>query len=145
LGQRLRFAHPTEGCDDDVGPREERNVFEPINGLPAGIIGFEAVGTIEAVDYEDVLMPAVRGAAAGDGVRLVIVLGDRFTGYSAGAAKEDAGLVLHAGAWKRTAVVSDLGWVIHLATAFGWMVPGKFERFPLAEQDAAVAWVAEQG
>ena len=52
---------------------------------------------------------------------------------------------LHAGAWKRTAVVSDLGWVIHLATAFGWMVPGKFKRFPLAEQDAAIAWVAEQG
>lgn len=120
-------------------------MFEPISGLPEGVIGFEAVGVIDAADYENVLMPAVRAAAGGDGVRLVIVLGDRFTGYSAAAAKEDAGLVLHGGAWKRTAVVSDLGWVTHLATAFGWMVPGKFKAFPLADQDAAIAWVAEQG
>jgi AcrR family transcriptional regulator len=82
-----------------------------------------------------------RGAAGG-GVRLVLVLGDRFTGYSPGAMKEDAGLVSHAKAWKRTAVVSDLGWVAHLSTAFGWMVPGKFKHFGLADRDAAIAWVA---
>lgn len=118
-------------------------MFEPIAGLPAGVIGFEAVGTVEAVDYEDVLMPAIgRSAEAGD-VRIVIVLGDRFTGYSPDAIKEDAGLVSHAKAWKRMALVSDLGWVAHLATAFGWMVPGKFKRFGLAERQAAIAWVAE--
>jgi hypothetical protein len=118
-------------------------MFEPITGLPDGVIGFEAVGTVEASDYEDVLAPALTQAAASGGVRFVLVLGDRFTGYSAGAMKEDAGLVAHAGAWKRTAVVSDLGWVAHLATAFGWMVPGKFKRFGLAERDEAIAWVAE--
>jgi SpoIIAA-like len=118
-------------------------VFEPIAGLPDGVIGFEAVGKIETTDYEDILMPAlVRGAADG-GVRLLLVLGDRFTGYSPGAMKEDAGLVAHADAWKRTAVVSDLGWVAHLSTAFGWLVPGKFKRFGLAERDAAIAWVAD--
>lgn len=118
-------------------------MFEPITGMPAGVIGFEAVGKIEAADYEDALMPAIaRSAEAGD-VRLVLVLGDRFTGYSPGAMKEDAGLVAHAKAWKRTALVSDLGWVAHLATAFGWMVPGKFKHFSLAERDVAIAWVAE--
>jgi hypothetical protein len=118
-------------------------VFEPITGMPAGVIGFEAVGKVEAADYEDVLMPAIaRSAEAGD-VRLVLVLGDRFTGYSPGAMKEDAGLVSHAKAWKRTALVSDLGWIAHLATAFGWMVPGKFKHFGLAERDAAIAWVAQ--
>ena len=34
-------------------------MFEPITGLPDGVIGFEAVGTIEAADYEGVLMPAI--------------------------------------------------------------------------------------
>jgi hypothetical protein len=120
-------------------------LFETIPGIPAGVIGFEAVGKVEAADYEDVLMPAIaRCAGAGD-VRLVLVLGDRFTGYSPGAMKEDAGLVSHAKAWKRTALVSDLGWVAHLATAFGWMVPGEFKHFSLAERDAAIAWVAEPG
>lgn len=118
-------------------------MFEPISGLPAGIVGFEAVGNVEAADYEDVLMPAIaRSAGVGD-VRLVVVLGDRFTGYSPGAMKEDAGLVSHARAWRRTALVSDLGWVAHVATAFGWMVPGKFKHFSLAERDAAIAWVSE--
>jgi hypothetical protein len=118
-------------------------MFEPIPGLPSGVIGFEAVGEVEASDYEDVLMPAISKAAESGGVRLVFVLGDRFTGYSRGAMKEDAGLLGHAKAWKRTAVVSDLGWVDHLSTAFGWMVPGKFKHFGLAEQDAAIAWVAQ--
>ncbi len=118
-------------------------MFEPIVGLPEGIIGFEGVGEIEAADYEDVLVPALTRAAVGGSVRLLLVLGDRFTGDSPGAMKEDAGLVAHAHAWKRTAVVSDLGWVAHLSTAFGWMVPGKFKRFGLAERDAAIAWVAE--
>jgi len=118
-------------------------VFEPMTGLPDGVVGFEAVGKIEAADYEDVLMPAIARGAEGGGVRLVLVLGDRFTGYSPGAMREDAGLVSHAKAWRRTAVVSDLGWVGHLATAFGWMVPGKFRHFGLSERDAAIAWVAE--
>ena len=118
-------------------------MFEPIAGLPEGVIGFEAVGEVEASDYEEVLMPAIARGAAGAGVRLVLVLGDRFTGYSPGAMKEDAGLVSHARAWKRTAVVSDLGWVAHLSTAFGWMVPGKFKHVGLAERDAAIAWVAQ--
>ncbi len=117
-------------------------MFEPMSELPEGVIGFEAVGTVEAADYERTLMPAIARAAEGGDVRLVLVLGDRFTGYSAGAMKDDAGLVAHAKSWKRTAVVSDLGWVAHLSTAFGWMVPGKFKRFGLAERDAAVAWVS---
>ena len=120
-------------------------MFEPIPGLPEGVVGFEAVGTIEVPDYEDVLMPALARAAEQGDVRLVLVLGDRFSGYSPGAMREDAGLVAHAKSWKRTAVVSDLGWVAHLSMAFGWMVPGAFKRFALADRDAAVAWVAERG
>jgi hypothetical protein len=118
-------------------------MFEPITGLPEDVIGFEAVGKVEASDYDGVLMPAIAKGAVGGGVRLGIVLGDRFTGYTPGAVKEDAGLVSHANAWKRTAVVSDLGWVAHLSTAFGWMVPGKFKHFGPAERDAAIAWAAE--
>jgi SpoIIAA-like len=119
-------------------------MFEPLAGLPDGVIGFEAVGNVEAADYEGVLLPAIARSSPG-GVRLVFVLSDRFTGYSPGAVKEDAALVSHARAWERTAVVSDLGWVAHLSAAFGWMVPGKFKHFGLAERDAAIRWVAERG
>ncbi|HEY4752459.1 MAG TPA: STAS/SEC14 domain-containing protein [Candidatus Limnocylindrales bacterium] len=132
------------GLSDWIDKEEERAVFEPITGLPAGVIGFEAVGRIEARDYEEALMPAIARGAEEGGVRIVLVLGDRFTGYSTGGMREDAGLALSRGTpWRRTALVSDLGWVAHLSSAFGWMVPGKFKRFGLAERDAAIAWVAE--
>ena len=78
-------------------------------------------------------------------MRLLLVLGDRFTGYSPGAMKEDAGLLSHGQTFERTAVVSDLGWVAKMSTAFGWIVPGKFKHFALAERDAAIAWVVESG
>ena len=117
-------------------------MFEPLEGLPDGVIGFEAVGDIQAADYEDVLAPAIARAAAAGPVRLVFVLGDRFAGYSVGAITKDAGMVGHAQRWERTALVSDFGWVTHLATIFGWMVPGRFRQFPLGERAEAVAWVA---
>jgi hypothetical protein len=117
-------------------------VLEMLSELPAGVIGFEAVGDVEADDYANVLIPAIEAA---DGpLRLVYVLGDRFTGYSAGAAWQDAKLGLHHhGTWERAAIVTDADWVRHIAGLFGWMVPGKFDVFPIAERDAAIAWVVD--
>jgi hypothetical protein len=117
-------------------------MLEPLSGLPDGVIGFEAVGEVHASDYDTTLRPAVDEAAR-SGVRLVYVLGDRFEGYSGGAAWEDTKLGLdHLRGWERTALVSDHDWVQHLATAFGWMMPGKFRRFPLADLSDAIAWAA---
>ncbi len=116
-------------------------MLEPIADLPDGVVGYEAVGEITADDYRNTLVPALE---VHDGpIRLVYVLGGRFTGYSASAAWQDAKLgVDHHGKWKRAAIVSDADWVRHLGRFFGWMVPGEFEVFPLAERDAAIAWVA---
>ena len=56
---------------------------------------------------------------------------------------QDAKLGLHHhGKWQRAAIVTDADWIRHIAGLFGWMVPGKFEVFPLAERDAAISWVA---
>jgi hypothetical protein len=118
-------------------------VIEPLANLPANVIGFEAIGEVEASDYRDVLVPAIDAAAEQGEVRLVYVLGDRFKSYSMGAGWLDAKLGLrHFGAWKRAALVSDHDWVQHLVTVFGWMVPGEVKRFSLAEQDEAIAWAA---
>ena len=116
-------------------------MLEPIADLPPGVVGFEAVGEVHADDYRTTLIPALD---AQDGpLRLVYVLGDRFEGYSGGAAWQDAKLGLdHHGRWHRAAIVTDTDWLRHLAGAFGWMVPGAFEVFPLAERADAIAWVA---
>jgi len=48
----------------------------------------------------------------------------------------------HMRAWRRTALVTDITWMQHLTDLIGWMTPGDLKTFPIAERDAAVAWVA---
>jgi len=118
-------------------------MLRPLPDLPPGVIGFDAVGELHSDDYRDVLRPAIEAAADAGPVHLVYVLGPEFSGYSAGATWEDTKLGLgHLTAFERTAVVTDVGWVEHLVSGFGWMVPGKLRRFPLAEQADAVRWAA---
>lgn len=115
-------------------------MLEPMSDLPDGVIGFEAVGEVHADDYRDTLIPALE--ASPGPLRLVYVLGDRFTGYSSGAAWQDTKLGLHHhGRWHRAAIVTDTDWIRHLAHAFGWMVPGHFRVFSLDERAEAVDWV----
>lgn len=77
-------------------------MIEPLEDLPEGVIGFEAVGEIHASDYKEVLRPALERAAAAEGIRLVYVLGDRFEGYSSGASWQDSKLAFeHHKRWKR--------------------------------------------
>src|SRR5262249_34676258 len=91
-----------------AGPGRGGDVIERIDA-PEGVVAFKAVGTVEAADYGDVLAPAVEEAmAGGKKVRIVFVLGPEFSGYSAGAAWEDAKLwAPHLTGWERCAVVTD--------------------------------------
>jgi hypothetical protein len=119
-------------------------MLEPLDDLPDGVIGFEAVGEVSAGDYEDVLAPAIDAATADGRVRLVYVLGDRFDGYTAGAALQDTQLgIEHLREWDRLALVSDREWVVHLASLFGWMVPGDIRHFPLTDLRDAIDWAAD--
>lgn len=120
-------------------------MIQPLEDLPAGVIGFRAVGTIEASDYRDVLDPAIDAAIADRGsVNLVVVMGDEFDRYSLGAMLEDAKLIGRPlSAWNRAAFVTNHDVLAGIATAFGGLVPGEFKVFSLDQQDAAVAWVAE--
>jgi SpoIIAA-like len=48
----------------------------------------------------------------------------------------------HFRAWRRIALVTDIGWMTQVSGLFGWMTPGELRHFPLAEQAEAVAWAA---
>jgi len=111
---------------------------------PEGVVAFKAVGTVEAEDYGSVLRPAVQGAmAGGKKVRIVFVLGPEFSGYSAGAAWEDAKLwAPHLTGWDRCAVVTDHTFLGDTIRAFAVIMPVEIKVFPVAELDAALAWAA---
>ncbi len=112
-----------------------------LDGMPSGVIGFEAEGEIRAEDYRDVVLPALEQAAKDGEVRFLIVMRD-FQGMSGGALWQDLKVgIEHLRAWKRIALVTDIGWMTHLTDLFGWMTPGETKVFPLAALDEAKAWV----
>ena len=119
-------------------------MIEQIDGAPAGVLAFRAVGKIEAADYEDVLTPAIEAAIAKLGkVRLVYELGDEYEGYSAGAAWEDMKLwTPHLKSWERCAVVTDHRLIADAIRGFAMLMPGEVKVFPLSERDAALAWAS---
>jgi hypothetical protein len=117
-------------------------MMKELTDLPAGVIGFEASGKLRAEDYRDVLLPAIGRAAAEGDVRCLIGIGE-FDGITGGALWQDLKMgVEHMGAWKRIALVTDIEWMRHMASMFGWMTPGEMKHFPLADRAAAITWLA---
>lgn len=122
-------------------------MIERLPDMPAGTIGFRLSGEVSRADYDDVLIPALTEVFEDGDVRCLCQLGPGFEGYEAGAVWEDLKTgarlgVGHLSAWKRTALVTDVDWVRHLAALFGWMTPGEMKLFPLGELEQAKAWVA---
>jgi hypothetical protein len=117
-------------------------MISQLDGLPAGVIGFDASGKIAAEEYRDVVLPALQEAAKTGDVRFLIVMHD-FEGMSGGAIWQDLKMgIEHLRSWKRIALVTDIGWMTHATELFGWMTPGETKTFPLAQRDEAIQWVA---
>jgi hypothetical protein len=128
--------------DGEAKRAQEVIVIKEMSDMPAGVIGFEASGKMRAEDYRDVVLPALERAASAGDVRFVIVMTD-FDGMSGGALWQDLKVgVEHWRAWKRIALVTDIEWMKHMTSLFGWMTPGEVKTFPLAQRDEAVEWVA---
>ena len=100
-------------------------MIELIEGLPDAVVGLEAVGKVESADYEAVAKPAVKRALERHPkIRLIHVLDDRFTGYTAGGAWQDAVLGLaNARSFDRIAVVTDSENIRRLVKLAGWSLP----------------------
>ena len=116
-----------------------------MEGLPENVVGFEAVGEVDAGDYKSTLDPAVDAALqSNDKLRLVYMLGDDFESYSGGAMWEDTKLGIgHWGAWEKIALVTDKDWVDDALKFLGWMVPGEIKVYPTDKLDDAKEWASE--
>ena len=107
-------------------------MIQLIEGLPDAVVGLEAVGQVESADYEAIAAPAVKHALERHPrIRLIHVLDDRFTGYTAGGAWQDAMLGLaHPRSFDRIAVVTDSESIRRLVTLAGWSIPGELRAVP---------------
>jgi SpoIIAA-like len=134
--------------DDELGsltPAEGVAMIQVIEGLPEGVLAYQASGKVTADDYESTLIPAVEAASAGDDkIRFLLVFGADFEGYAADAALDDAKMGMHHwGDFERIAFVTDHSVERAAVKGFGFLMPGKVKVFPLGELDAAKMWVAE--
>ncbi|WP_421725067.1 STAS/SEC14 domain-containing protein [Bauldia sp.] len=116
-----------------------------IKDLPGHALGFSLEGTITADDYHKVLIPAAETALkAGGKLRVLIVGGKDFKGYSPGAMWDDTGFGFrHFFDFERIAFVTDHETYATMLRAFGFVMPAMIRVFPLADLEAAKVWLAE--
>ncbi len=116
-----------------------------MDDMPAGTIGFEAVGDVEDDDWEEAVEPLLRTQiAAGEKVRLLYLLGPQADDVEGDAMKADAGFrARHGGAIERIAVVTDESWIKPALRALSVLMPGKARAFAVHDLPAAKAWLAE--
>ena len=125
-------------------------MVERIADMPPGTLGFRVAGHVRREDYDRVLVPDLRAAMdAGDGLRTLYLIED-LEDMEASALWADTRLgfdmgVRHRGEWERSAIVTDISWMVHAMKVFGWMVPGETRVYPVAELADAKAWVAGEG
>jgi hypothetical protein len=116
-----------------------------ITDMPAGTVGFEAVGEVEDDDWEDAVEPVLRREiASGEKVRLLYLLGPEARDVEGDAMKADTGFrARHAASFDRVAVVSDEDWMRPAVRALSVLLPGRARAFPVHELESAKAWLAE--
>ncbi|MEA2268564.1 MAG: hypothetical protein QOC64_1174 [Solirubrobacteraceae bacterium] len=116
-----------------------------MNDMPAGTIGFEAVGEVEDDDWEEAVEPLLRRQiAAGEKVRLLYLLGPEAGDIEGDAMKADTGFrSRHGRAFERVAVVTDESWVKPALRALSVLMPGSARAFAVRDLAAAKAWLAE--
>jgi hypothetical protein len=122
-------------------------MVERIEGMPAGTIGFRVSDDVTREDYTETLVPALTAAIdAGAGLRTLYLIED-LDELEPGALWEDTKLgfdagVRHHDAWQRSAIVTDIPWMVRAARAFAWMIPGEARVYPVDELAEAKAWIA---
>ncbi|GMQ90554.1 MAG: STAS/SEC14 domain-containing protein [Gammaproteobacteria bacterium] len=118
-------------------------MIEPIPGMPDNILAFRAKGSVTAHDYESIFIPAVEAKIKDHSkIRLLYHLGPEFTGFQVGAMWDDAKVGFrHLTAWEKIAVVSDIEWLRHAASFFGFVMPGEVKVFSNEQLADAEAWI----
>lgn len=119
-------------------------MIELIEGLPDGVVGFEAKGHVTGEDYEQVLVPEIeRALEGGKKLSVLYVLGDEFEGYTGAAMWDDTKVGMHHPfSWKRIALVTDHDGYRHMLKGFGFLTSATVKTFAGSELEQAKSWVA---
>lgn len=119
--------------------------FEVLEGYAADVLAIAAHSKITSEDYEKVLIPEFEKKVLSEGkVKILIIFGDDFSGYSVGAAWDDTKFgLLHLKDMAGLAVVSDVHWLRLGVKAFAPFIHGPVALFHTNELAQATKWVNE--
>ena len=120
-------------------------MLRPMTDVPAGTIGFEAVGEVEDDDWEETVEPVLRREIAdGRKVRLLYVMGPATREVEGDAMKAEGGFrARHAKSFERVAVVTDEDWVKPALRVLSFLMPGSARAFAVHDLPAAKTWLTE--
>ncbi|MFL5829674.1 MAG: STAS/SEC14 domain-containing protein [Solirubrobacteraceae bacterium] len=120
-------------------------MLQRMRDMPAGAIGFEAIGQVEDDDWEETVEPVLRHEMAdGRKIRLLYLLGADARDVEGDAVTADSGFrARHATSFERVAVVSDEDWMRPAVRALSALLPGKAKAFRVHDLAAAKAWLGE--
>ena len=120
-------------------------MIDVVTDLPDSVLGLKASGEVTAEDYQRVLVPALETKLRDHRrVRLLYIIEDSFSGYTGGAAWEDAKVgMFHLTAFERVAIVTNVEWITKAASAFGFAMPGEVRVFTPADLSSAREWISQ--
>ena len=117
-------------------------MIEDIDDLPDGVIGVRAVGSFTVEDYNAVVEPELERLEEDHAdLRLLLVLGEDFTGFGEGAWGDLTSSIRHT-KFHRGAVVTDDSMVRNGLRVLKWMLRGDVRTFSNHDYDKARSWVA---
>ncbi len=121
-------------------------MIEIMSGFPDDVLAISGSGEISEDDYRKVLVPAAREKLRKfKKVRLFFHLGEGFTGYTAGAAWEDAKLGIgNWTGWGRIAVVTDVKWIAQAMRLMAPLFHHPLHVYANAELEIAKRWIVEE-
>ena len=119
-------------------------MLERMSDMPAGTVGFEAIGKVEDDDFERAVEPVLReGIADGRRIRLLYLLGPGMREYEGDTLAEEMKFAArHPTSYERVAIVSDEDWLRPALRVLSVLVPGQLRAFPVAQLAVAREWVA---
>jgi hypothetical protein len=116
-------------------------VLERIVDLNPAVIGFRAIGELTTIDFTRAIEPQLARVRAQTGtVRLLLHLGENFTGFGSGSWRDLTDGIRHLHFYKG-AVVTDHGGIAKTVNILKWTLNGHIRTFRNDEFDKAAHWV----
>ena len=118
-------------------------MIEVLTDFPDDVAAAVCSGKVTKADYEEVLLPHIEDKFRRHSkLRIYYEIAPDFDGMDVGAVWDDTKLGFsHLRNWERFAVVTDVDWIKHAVSLFGFLIPGQLRVFPTTDAGTAREWI----